>query len=66
VDRATQRRVVVGVLALALLLGMGPGPAQHVALADPELGLNPASGESGSTVTVEGTGFPRDAKGRLV
>ena len=65
VDRATQRRVVVGVLALALL-GMGPGPAQHVALAAPELGPNPASGESGSTVTVEGTGFPRDAKGRLV
>ena len=59
-------RVVVGLLALALLLGMGPGPGQHAALAAPKLNLKPAHGEAGSTVTVEGTGFPRDAKGRLV
>ena len=45
------------VLALTVVLGvLGAGPVT----AAPELRLSPASGPPGSTVTIEGTGFPAD------
>lgn len=65
-SRATYVRMAVGLLTIALLLGMGPRPVQQVSLAAPILDLKLTSGEPGTSVAAEGAGFPRDAKGRLV
>jgi hypothetical protein len=66
VHRLTRIGIVAGLIAMGLPMAIGFGPSAGVVIAAPRIEIDPGSGAPGSSVTIAGSGFPREAKGRLL